>query len=352
MTHYDVIIIGAGVAGLSAATALSKRGLRVAIIDKGTPDVLKTGECLMADALPILTRLGFLDAFLVAKHESLQAYQIHWGQDEPYERHLMSSSTGTGWILNRQCFDDMLIKQCEQERVDIYWEYSLQDVEKKETWNILTKGNKELNLTASFIIDASGRARAFTRKIGVTKHQTDKLLATCCHIESQQSSGIATIVSDDDGWWYHAKYSNTHASLAYFTDADLPQIADTEILRKKAMRHKSLNPFVKDSHFVSSTFKRHAAYSSAIKNCVGDAWLAMGDAAVSYDPLSSFGITSALSSAFYGSQAIMRYFDKQPEFLMTYEQMLQQHYLTYLNKRTQEYAKVDNSESDFWKRRK
>ena len=37
MKHWDTIVIGAGIIGLSLAIELNKRGLRVLIIDKGEP---------------------------------------------------------------------------------------------------------------------------------------------------------------------------------------------------------------------------------------------------------------------------------------------------------------------------
>ena len=46
VTEYDVVIIGAGVAGLTAGTLLSERGFRVALVTKGEPTACLSTGCI------------------------------------------------------------------------------------------------------------------------------------------------------------------------------------------------------------------------------------------------------------------------------------------------------------------
>jgi geranylgeranyl reductase family protein len=60
--HYDVLIIGAGPGGASAAYFLAKAGVRVALLDKATFPRDKTcGDGLPPRALPVLEKMGVLD---------------------------------------------------------------------------------------------------------------------------------------------------------------------------------------------------------------------------------------------------------------------------------------------------
>ena len=355
MPIYDAIIVGAGVAGMAAASALAKEGLRIAVIDKGSPDALKTGECLMADALGIMTRLGLGEDFLAANHRSLQSYQVAWGQAPSYQRHLISSPTGTGWIVNRQCFDAMLLSHCRQHKVEMFWQTALQEIEKDSggCWQLHLKGQLPICLCARFVLDASGRVRAFTRQLGIKSRRLDKMVASSCHIHSvsELSASIASIASDQQGWWYYAKYTDTRGSLCYFSDGDLLLPGGPKTLLAQARKQRLLAPLLTDARPMNSTFKRCAAYSSALQSCTGDNWLAVGDAAASFDPLSSYGMTSALAGAFYASKALIRYFRGQPKYLQTYQQLMQQNFMTYLEKRHLEYEKVDGYNSLFWQRR-
>ncbi|WDE09024.1 tryptophan 7-halogenase [Thalassomonas viridans] len=356
MPSYDVIVVGAGVAGMAAASALARQGLHIAVIDKGLPDVLKTGECLMADALKIMARLGLSEDFLAAEHRSLQAYDVTWGQVPGYQRHLLGSASGTGWIVNRRHFDAMLLEHCRRHKVAVFWQNSLQKIEKNAAgyWQLQLKGQQPICLSARFVLDASGRARAFVRQLGIASRRLDKMVATSCHIHSvsELSASVASIASDHQGWWYYAKYSATRGSLCYFSDGDLPLPDGPKSLVARASEQSLLAPLLADARPMTATFKRCAAYSSVLKSCVGDNWLALGDAAASFDPLSSYGMTSALSGAFYASQALVRHFNNQPKYLQTYQQLIQQNFLTYLETRLQEYEKVSGYDSPFWQRRR
>jgi flavin-dependent dehydrogenase len=353
--QYDVVIIGAGVAGMAAASVLSRKGLTVALVDRGQAEGTKTGECLMADALPIMARLGLDRDFLAAEHTSLQSYRVTWGQSKPYERHLLTHPSGAGWIVNRSNFDTILLDRCYDHKVRVYWQCTLASVQPQlnGAWQLSFTNVDMADIEAKFVIDASGRARAFTKQLGIKSQQLDKMVASCCHIENtnQDFSGIAHIASDVNGWWYYAKYSNSRGSLCYFSDSDLGLPTTPEALLKQAQKQAPLTAFVTQSKPVLNTFKRCPAYTSALQQCIGDNWLAIGDAAASFDPLSSYGMTSALSGAFYASQAVLRYFKGDLDYLQVYQALIQRNYLRYLVNREQEYSKVPADQSLFWQRR-
>ncbi|MFQ5790735.1 MAG: NAD(P)/FAD-dependent oxidoreductase, partial [Acidobacteriota bacterium] len=63
--RYDVIIVGAGIAGSSMAIALGERGHRVLLLDKARfPRYKACGEGLMPEGVAILEDLGVAEAVL------------------------------------------------------------------------------------------------------------------------------------------------------------------------------------------------------------------------------------------------------------------------------------------------
>lgn len=355
MQHYDVVIVGAGVAGMAISAVLARQGLSVVLVDRGQAEGISTGECLMADALPIMARLGLDTDFIAANHIALQSYRVSWGQQQSYERHLVSSPTGPGWIVDRHQFDSMLLAQCHHYQVRVHWQATLDHVHRQadDHWLLTFKHTDPPDIRARFVIDASGRARALTKQLGINSLQLDKMVASCCHIENdnQHFTGTAHIASDVQGWWYYAKYSPLRGSLCYFSDSDLGLPTSPEALLSQAAKQTPLVNILAGTRPIKHTFKRCAAYSSALQDCTGHHWLAVGDAAVSFDPLSSYGMTSALSGAFYASQAVMRFFNGQPEYLQVYQSLIQRNYVSYLARREQEYTKINPELSLFWQRR-
>ena len=75
-THYDTIIIGAGLAGCSAAIQLASSGIRVLLLEQSRYPVHKLcGEFLSVEVMETFDRLGILESVRKAGASSIrQAY--------------------------------------------------------------------------------------------------------------------------------------------------------------------------------------------------------------------------------------------------------------------------------------
>lgn len=358
--HYNVAIIGAGVAGLTAALVLAKQGLKVAVFDSQGPEKRSFGECVHGNITPILAKLNLLEQFEQTGHFALQGYQIEWDGAGEYERHLLASPHGTGWILNRSAFDKTLFLQAQQAGVEIFWHARLHHLKLQgEKWDLVIKHDDgtHSSVTANFAIDASGRARVLTRKLGVSEKKADTLIACCSYLQHSATHSMfakkAIIQSDQYGWWYLVPFSSSQSSLCYFTDTDLSIPKSADALLEMANTHSALTQYLTACEPDKTTpFKIIPAYSSSLASYFGKRWLALGDAACSYDPLSSYGVTSALGSAFYGASALLKYFNNEPQYLGVYQQLMQARFLDFLEQKDIEYSKVSHYQSAFWHRRK
>jgi len=93
--------------------------------------------------------------------------------------------------------------------------------------------------------------------------------------------------------------------------------------------------------------------SSVIRRPVtGVNWIAIGDAALAFDPLSGQGIFKSIETATRSSAAIARYFDGESGALVEYESRVNEIYQSYLSLRSKFYSSVRRwPESRFWQRR-
>jgi flavin-dependent dehydrogenase len=84
----------------------------------------------------------------------------------------------------------------------------------------------------------------------------------------------------------------------------------------------------------------------------GERWIAVGDAATTYDPLSSQGIFKALQSGILASYAICDFFKGTPGGLEKYEALIKQEFDDYLATRADYYGQERRWQaSPFWQRR-
>ncbi len=95
-----------------------------------------------------------------------------------------------------------------------------------------------------------------------------------------------------------------------------------------------------------------SAGTSKIFPVIGSNWLAVGDAAAAYDPLSSQGVYKALNSGRAAAIAIAGHLQGKGNALDAYSEGVEEGFINYLKSRRQYYQKEQRwPGSGFWKRR-
>ena len=91
------------------------------------------------------------------------------------------------------------------------------------------------------------------------------------------------------------------------------------------------------------------ASSHICSQLTGRNWLMLGDAAMSFDPLSSHGMTTAMYMADKAGEAIAQYFSGQSQGLDAYSEKMTSIYNTYLNELVERYNGEQRWSSElFW----
>jgi 2-polyprenyl-6-methoxyphenol hydroxylase-like FAD-dependent oxidoreductase len=94
------------------------------------------------------------------------------------------------------------------------------------------------------------------------------------------------------------------------------------------------------------------AFSQILQPIAGERWIAAGDAAIGFDPISAMGIGYAIASGIHAARAIHDAMTGGGPLLAAYPDVIQQHYNRYLVRRREYYAMERRwPESQFWKRR-
>jgi flavin-dependent dehydrogenase len=304
---YDVIIFGSGPAGAAAALALAHKGLTVAVVAKARRAGPPVGETVSPTIIRPLSRLGLWENFAAANHASAPGTVVIWGDERPYENDFILNPYGPGWHLDRARFDTMLIKGASAAGTDIYDGPAVDCMRATaRAWIVRLSDKPFGSLTARWVIDATGRAAWLAQRQAVRRRQVDRLVALIkFETISSDSESRTLIESCALGWWYAAVLPERRAVAAYFTDSDL-------LPRRERRRDQLWNELLARTQLISkimpvSTESRTfaaAACSGSLVQAAGEGWLAIGDAAQTYDPLSGQGIERALTSAIAAAEAI------------------------------------------------
>ena len=359
----DVAIIGGGPAGSSTAIALARAGLSVVVLERMERPRLRVGETLPPSIRLELDKLGVWAEFQRAGHLPSVGNRSVWGSAKPFDNDFIFNPYGSGWHVDRQRFDEMLLSAAQSSGAKVLNGMGLAGLEYESNrgWQLemeCTAGRALIN--ARFVVDASGRASAFARLCGIRRCSLDKLIGIVGYLDARldhpTGERITLVEAVRDGWWYSALLPDGKLVVVYMTDTD---IAAIQKLRESEQWLARLNQtrYTRErveSHNYELEAATHivSANSSRLEAVAGNCWLAVGDAAASYDPLSSQGISTALSTGINAAKSIQDYFEGKPDALKDYADSLEKNFAAYLLNRRAYYAIEKRwPDSIFWRRR-
>src|SRR5262245_17466293 len=358
----DVVVLGGGPAGCATALALAPRGISAVVIERTNYDVPRIGETIPPAARQLLTTLGIWDRFLLEDHSPSFGIRSVWGQDEFYENDFIFNPYGAGWHVDRARFDAMLATAVEESGSNVYRGAQLASITPDEGsagsggWQAeVSQGGIAYRFHAKFLVDASGRAASLARRQGSRRVVYDHLIGAVAFLPADATLDSFTMVEAiEQGWWYSARLPSSGLVMAYMTDADLYAkglrdsvcywLGQLQIARHTQTRAKGIN---------TRTIPRiFPAGSSRLDQVVGGNWLAVGDAAMSFDPLSSQGIFRALEFGLRAAAAIEAHLAGGESALAGYAHAVKESFDDYLRARKTFYSRENRwPYSAFWQRR-
>jgi flavin-dependent dehydrogenase len=162
------------------------------------------------------------------------------------------------------------------------------------------------------------------------------------------------VEADRDGWWYATPAGPDRVVVARMTDADLARaegLLDPLVWLARLRRTRHLAARVGSVRPAGPLAVRPSFSQCTLPLC-GPGWLAAGEAAVAFDPLSGMGIGYALASGIESARAAAACIDGREDVRASFACAVGEHYRRYLQRRSATYA-VERRwlQSPFWARR-
>lgn len=162
-TDFDVLIIGAGVAGATAAIRLAEAGWSVALIEKQTfPRRKVCGECVAAPNLPLLDALGVGAAFGQMAGEPLRRIGLCVGNEIMVAAMPGYADADHRWgrALGREHLDTLLLQRAIALGARVWQPWAVRDVRHDGSRHVChirsTTSGETTALVAAVLIDAHG----------------------------------------------------------------------------------------------------------------------------------------------------------------------------------------------------
>jgi flavin-dependent dehydrogenase len=358
---FDVVVLGGGPSGTATAMALARAGRSVVVLERSHYDRARVGEILRPVARLPLTQLGVWDRFMAEGHVPSPGILSIWGQDELYDNHFILNPYGHGWHLDRRRFDAMLALVAEEAGASVCRGARVTSClpVASRGWRVeLSADGERSRLQATFLVYATGRASVLARWQGVERISHDRLVGLVGFFSvgsaGRERDRQTLIEAAENGWWYSAWLPDSRLVVAYMTDADLiPRDGGSVSEYWQSRLERVPHTRSRIIGCVPETRLRPvAANSYRMDRVAGDNWLAVGDAAIAFDPLSSRGIYHALRSGLLAARTIKDCQLGGQSALEEYALRARRDFETYLNMRAAVYGRERRwPSSAFWQRR-
>lgn len=314
----DVLVIGGGPAGSTAAALLAERGHRVTLLEKARHPRFHIGESLLPANLPLFERLGVAEQvrsigmekrgaeFVSPWHEHTQTFEFAgaWDKSMPF-----------AYQVRRSELDEILIRNAAAKGAEVIEGCRVQEVVFQP--NGATVGARRDDGTvgvwqARFVVDASGRDTFLGNRLRL-KHRNPRhnSSAMYAHFEGArrlpgQAEGNISIFWFEHGWFWFIPLADGATSVGavswpyYFKGRVGPM--ETFFLDTIALC-PALAERLKDARLVTEV-EATGNYSYVSDRTHGPGYLLLGDAFAFIDPVFSSGVMLAMISAFAGAEAV------------------------------------------------
>lgn len=338
-TTKTILIAGFGPAGASAAIFIAKQGFKVTVIERrATANLntgLKPGESLPPDAKKLLEQLDCWHDFEKDNHLKCYANVSYWRSEKATYHDFIEHPIGHGWHIDRLVFETMLRDKALSLGITLIENNSIESLKfTGGQWKI--QFNQPIASSHfNYIIDATGRSSVIARKLGFDKLYDSQQLALVAFLQASDhvEDGNTLVETVPQGWWYSASIPGNRLAFAFFFDPEKHQFKGFQ----QAQNWWALVKQAKNTHkrIINGIFelieppKMVNADSTILEKISGQNWLAVGDAAMTYDPIASHGLMMSMVSARDASLAIQEHCSGQNQALEQYAQRLYQSFMKY-----------------------
>jgi flavin-dependent dehydrogenase len=309
----DVVVIGGGPGGSTAATLLARRGYKVIALEKAHHPRFHIGESLLPMNLPVFERLGVLD-----KVRALGVFKpgadFEADNERGYNTYAFARAIGQSpphaYQVWRQDFDQMLYGHARECGADAREGHEVVQVEQRsprETWlDVKTDDGNNYAIQARYVVDASGRDALLSSKKKLRRkngqHQSAAIFGHFRGATKREGedAGNISIYSFAHGWMWMIPLPDGVMSVGAVCRPDyLKQRKGRtiEFLLDTLKLSPALWQRVQHAELIDNEVRVTGNYSYDSRCMGGPGWILVGDAFAFLDPVFSSGVYLAMSGA-------------------------------------------------------
>lgn len=364
----QVLVIGGGPAGSTAATLLAREGFDVTLVERDVFPRYHIGESLLPSCLEVLDMTGAREKIEAYGFQRKGGGYFSWGTDS--------------WVLDfaplrypysfqvvRSEFDQLMLEHAESQGVKVFEGTEIRslsfdgDRPRRATWSQVVGGSDTGEISFDYLVDASGRAGVIAMHYLKNRryHNAFQNVAiwgywTGTGRMSFAPEGAIANGAVPDGWLWGIPLHNGTMSVGLVlhktTFKEKRQQFDSleQIYLEAIDSCPLIADLVKPGKLVTN-MRTEQDYSYIAGSVTGPGYFLVGDAACFIDPLLSTGVHLATHSAMLGAASIasaLRGEVTEQQARAFFERSYRQTYLRLMAIVSGMYQQYDGKETFFW----
>lgn len=313
MTHtFDVLVIGGGPAGATAAGILAEQGHDVVLLEREKFPRYHIGESLVPGVNPVIERLGLTERMEGLSFQHKNGISLLWGAERDVWTVYFDEGTPYEytWEVKRAEFDNLLLTRARELGAMVVEEATVADVLTDADGRAcgatyrLGRNKEPREISARYVIDASGQGKLLARREKLLSwHEDLRNIGVWTYfqggtqLEGRDRGNILT-ECHADGWFWVIPFSDGSRSVGFvgpndaFVSSDL---GPEEFFERKLESSREAKRLLAGAtrcgdYRVTKDWSYHAT------RFTGPGYLLAGDAAAFVDPLFSTGVMLAMKA--------------------------------------------------------
>lgn len=309
---FDIIIVGAGPAGSTAALYASRFGLKALLLEKESfPRDKICGDAISGKSMTILKDLNLLEEVKGLPGASIDTITFGSPDHQQVNIRLFKDKTKglpTGLVIRRKIFDQFLFSKAKMVLENIVENCTVSDLlfENDSVVGLIAKlkGGEEKQFRGKIILGADGFRSIVARKSGLYHHDPEHWIIALRQyyqnikdLNSQIELHYVDEIQPGYLWIFPVEEGMANVGIGMHYNSLKKRKVDLKNAMKKALSQPPFAERFRQAVALEEPKGWNLPVGSLHRKCYGNGFMLLGDAAGLIDPFSGEGIGNAMFSA-------------------------------------------------------